>query len=330
MSTTDAAGAQHLRTMFEWMVLSRTYEERLAKAYLEGKTPIFSMAAGPIPGEMHLSNGQEPCAAGVCIHLSISDVVTATHRPHHVAIAKGVDLERMTAEIFGRRTGLGGGKGGHMHLFAPEVGFSCSGIVGQGIGLAAGHALAAKMKRTGGVAVAFTGEGAANQGIFHETMNLAGLWKLPFICVIEDNRWGVSVSKKQSTAVERNSDRASAYGIVGEHVAGNDLRAVYSAAARAVRRARAGEGATIIEIETERLAGHFVGDPQTYVPKHQLAEQRDPIQVEAARLQADGVMTAAEIDAVRVRAGERVGRAFEYAVASPLPDPSEALEAVYA
>ncbi|MBV5323882.1 MAG: pyruvate dehydrogenase (acetyl-transferring) E1 component subunit alpha, partial [Rhodospirillaceae bacterium] len=159
--------------MYETMVKSRAFEERIATAYFEGKSPVFNMANGPIPGEMHLSNGQEPCAVGVCAHLDAADFVTATHRPHHIAIAKGVDLDAMAAEIFGKKTGLSGGRGGHMHLFDAAVNFACSGIIAQGMGPAVGAATAFKLRGEKRVAVAFIGEGAANQGAFHESLNLA-------------------------------------------------------------------------------------------------------------------------------------------------------------
>ena len=158
--------------MYKTMVLSRRFEEVIEKIYLEGKTPAFNMANGPIPGEMHLSNGQEPVAVGVCAHLNSEDVVTATHRPHHQAIAKGVDLKRMAAEIFGKSTGLSGGRGGHMHLFDADVNFGCSGIIAQGMGPACGAALSRKIQNKPGVGVSFIGEGAVNQGNFHESLNL--------------------------------------------------------------------------------------------------------------------------------------------------------------
>jgi TPP-dependent pyruvate/acetoin dehydrogenase alpha subunit len=316
--------------MYERMLLSRRIEDGIGALYLEGKTPVFNMAAGPLPGEMHLSKGQEPCAVGVCVHLDAGDFVTAGHRPHHVAIAKGVDPKTMVAEILGRATGLSRGKGGHMHLFAPEVGFSCSGIVGQGIGIAVGHALAARLQGSRAVAVAFTGEGAANQGIFHEAMNLAALWKLPFVCVIEDNRWGVSVPKSKSTAVARNSDRAVAYGCAGAYVEGNDPDAIFAAARGAVERARAGEGPTILEIETTRLAGHFLPDPETYVPKDELRARRDPIDVLRASLLDRRQATVAELESLERRVAAEAADALGHAKASPFPEPAEALEHVYA
>ena len=165
--------------MYKTMVASREFEVAIKAAYLEGKQPVFNMARGPIPGEMHLSNGQEPCAVGVCSHLKPTDTVTSTHRPHHVAIAKGVNLDAMAAEIFGRKTGLSGGRGGHMHLFDARVNFCCSGIIAQGMGPAVGAAMAAKLRGRHDVAVSYIGEGAANQGAFHEALNLAALWKAP-------------------------------------------------------------------------------------------------------------------------------------------------------
>ncbi len=187
-------------SMYEKMVTSRYFEECMAVGYLEGKQPIFDLARGPVPGEMHLSRGQEPCAVGVCAHLCEQDVLTAGHRLHHFAIAKGVRLRQMAAEIFGKATGLAGGRGGHMHLIDPQCRFSASGIISEGMPAAAGAALAFKMRKQPHVAVAVIGEGGANAGVFHETLNLAAVWNLPFVCIIEDNSWAVTVAKKTSTA----------------------------------------------------------------------------------------------------------------------------------
>lgn len=317
--------------MYSRMVLSRGYEERLAAAYMEGKTPLFNMANGPLPGEMHLSNGQEPCAVGVCAHLGADDVVTATHRPHHIAIAKGVDLQAMTAEIFGKKAGLSGGRGGHMHIFDPKVNFACSGIIAQGMGPAAGAALARKLRGEPGVAVAFIGEGAANQGAFHEVMNIAALWKLPFVCVIEDNAWGVSVAKSQSTAVARNDVRAAAYGIPGVYVPGNDPYAIYAAAGEAIARARAGGGPTLIEIETWRLAGHFMGDVEGYRPagEKEALFARDPIPAMRQRMIAEKTATAEDVVALEAEAKATLDEVFNFARAAAEPQPEEALEKVF-
>lgn len=321
-----------LLTMYRDMVTSRTFEQTTFAAYVEGKHPIFNLSLGPIPGEMHLSDGQEPCAVGVCAHLGPDDFVTATHRPHHVAIAKGVDLDAMTAEIMGRTTGLSQGRGGHMHLFDPKVNFSCSGIVGQGIAPAVGAALAFKMRGDPHVAVAFTGEGAANQGVFHEAMNLAALWKLPFVCVIEDNSYGISVPKSASTAVPRNDVRAASYGIPGLFVPGNDPFATYDAAGAAIARARRGEGPTLLELETSRIAGHFAGDVQAYRPETEMKAlaEGDPIPTMRARLIGEGVADEAALAELEQDARTRVEHAFAFARRSPEPDDAIALSCVFA
>ncbi|MBT8769562.1 thiamine pyrophosphate-dependent dehydrogenase E1 component subunit alpha [Metapseudomonas boanensis] len=327
---TVPSNAQRL-WMFEQMLVSRYLEESIERIYMEGKTPVFNMANGPIPGEMHLSNGQEPCAVGVCAHLTAEDIVTATHRPHHVAVAKGVDLDAMVAEIFGKKTGLSGGRGGHMHLFDPRVNFCCSGIIAQGMGPAVGAALSRQMQGKPGVAVAYIGEGAANQGAFHETLNLAALWKLPVVFVIEDNAWGISVAKQSSTAIERNYLRAAAYGMPGVFVPGNDADAIFAAAGEAIARARAGEGPSLIEIETHRLAGHFMGDGETYRPagEKEALLQKDPIPAYRQRLLELGVLdeiTAAGIDEC---ARGRVDAAVRFARDSDYPAPEEALDFVF-
>ena len=319
------------RWMYQMMVTSRIYEQHTEQAYMEGKQPVFNMAEGPVPGEMHLSNGQEPCAVGVCVHLSAQDVVTATHRPHHIAIAKGVDLPAMTAEIFGKASGLSGGRGGHMHLFDTRVNFVCSGIIAQGMGPAVGAALTFKMRRQPSVAVAFIGEGAANQGAFHEAMNLAAVWKLPFVCVIEDNNWGISVAKQASTAVPRNDIRAQSYGIPGHHVADNDVYRIYQVAGEAIARARAGEGPSLIEIETLRLAGHFMGDAEAYRPDGEKAAllERDPIAAMRKHLLQQQLVDEAALDELERLARERVEQAFAFARAADYPQPQQALDCVF-
>lgn len=317
--------------MYEHMLVSRYFEESIEKIYMEGKTPAFNMANGPIPGEMHLSNGQEPCAVGVCAHLTAEDTVTSTHRPHHVAIAKGVDLDRMTAEIFGKKTGLSGGRGGHMHIFDADVNFSCSGIIAEGLGPAAGAALSRQLQGKPGVAVAFLGEGAANQGAFHEALNLASVWKLPVVFVIEDNAWGISVSKKDSTAIERNDQRAAAYGMPGHRVANNDPIAIFAAAGEAIARARAGEGPSLIEIETYRLAGHFMGDAEAYRPKGEKDAlfAKDPIPVMRALLAKEEGWTDGDEAELTAKARLRVDEAIQFARDSEYPAPQEALEKVF-
>lgn len=328
---TDTLGNQPQRLwMYEQMVKSRAFEDAIKPAYFEGKQPLFNMAKGPIPGEMHLSDGQEPCAVGVCAHLKPEDTVTATHRPHHVAIAKGVNLNRMTAEIFGRQTGLSGGRGGHMHLFDASVNFACSGIIGQGLGPAVGAAVAAKMRGTGAVAVAFLGEGAANQGAFHESLNLAAIWQAPVVFVIEDNAYGISVSKRDCTAVSSNAARAAGYDMPGLRVAGNDPDAIYEAAGAAISRARSGGGPSLLELETYRLEGHFMGDAEGYRPDGEVdgLKSKDPIPKYRERLLAEGV-SAADLDSAEAAAKEAVDAAFAFARSSDLPPPADAYTQVF-
>jgi acetoin:2,6-dichlorophenolindophenol oxidoreductase subunit alpha len=329
---------EHLLWMYETMLLVREYEETMAKIYLEGKLPpaiqkglAFDIASGPVPGEMHLAAGQEPVAVGVCAHLTQEDTVVGTHRPHHFAIAKGVPLDRMTAEIFGKVTGLGRGKGGHMHLFDPTHKFSCSGIVGASLPPACGAALAAKKLGKDWVAVAFFGEGAANQGSFHESLNLAALWKLPVVFVCEDNKYAISVEKATATAIESNAARAAAYGMPGVHVERNDAVAVYEAAGDAIARARKGGGPTLIEVKTDRLLGHFQGDPEMYRPKGEVEALRkeDPIPLLGGQLRKAQLLDDARDGTIRARVRQRVMQAFEFARTSAYPTPAAALENVF-
>ncbi len=329
---------EQLLWMYETMALIRHYEETMAKVYLEGKLPphiqkglAFDIGGGPVPGEMHLAAGQEPVAVGVCAHLRKEDTVVGTHRPHHFAIAKGVPLDAMTAEMFGKATGLGAGKGGHMHLFDTEHKFSCSGIIGASLPPACGAALAAKMRGKDWVAVAFFGDGAANQGSFHESLNLAALWKLPVIFVCEDNKYAISVEKSESTAVPWNADRAAAYGMPGVLVERNDALEVFQAAGEAVARARRGEGPTLIEVKTDRYFGHFQGDPEVYRPKGETDELRrnDPIPLLGAQLRRRGLLDEAGEAAVTERVRSRVSAAFAFARSSPYPEPADALRHVF-
>ncbi|HEY0774641.1 MAG TPA: thiamine pyrophosphate-dependent dehydrogenase E1 component subunit alpha [Nocardioidaceae bacterium] len=315
--------------LYKTMVLSRTYEEAILREYHADKGPGFDIGKGLVPGEMHLSAGQEPVAAGVCAHLTTDDAVTATHRPHHFAVAHGVDLRKMTAEIFGRETGLGKGRGGHMHLFDPETHFSCSGIIAEGYPPALGQAFAFMRKPSDRIAVAVTGEGAANQGAFHESLNLAARWVLPVVFVVEDNDWGISVPRSASTAVPSNAVRAAAYGIPGERVE-NDVEAVYDAASRAIARARAGEGPSLIEVHTLRMWGHFEGDAQGYRPELSEVAERDPIPRYEKTLRDAGVLDDAKVAQAKEEASSRVEDAVAFAKGSTIPDPATATSYVFA
>lgn len=321
-----------LRDMHYQLVRIRLFEETIQKVYFEGKTPAFDIAAGTVPGEMHLAAGQEPVAVGVAAHLRPTDAVTATHRPHHIALAHGMDIKKLAAEIFGKETGLGHGKGGHMHLFDPATNFGCSGIVAEGMPTAVGHALAFKKQGKDDIAVSFFGEGAANQGAFHESLNLAALWQLGVVFVCEDNAWAISVPKDKATAIANNSDRAAAYGIPGVLVPDNDPVAIYEAAGEAVSRARRGGGPSLIEIKTDRLFGHFEGDAQAYRTPEELAllQERDAIQAFERRLIESADLTANDAQDARERARKEVDDAIDFARSSPYPEPSAALQHVFA
>jgi len=318
--------------MHHQMVRIRIFEETIQKVYFEGKSPAFDIAAGPVPGEMHLAAGQEPVAAGVCIHLRPSDAVTATHRPHHVALAHGMDMKKLAAEIFGKDAGLGHGKGGHMHLFDPVTHFGCSGIIGEGMPTAVGHALAFKKLGRDDIAVSFFGEGAANQGSFHESLNLAALWDLGVVFVCEDNAWAISVAKGTATAIANNSDRAAAYGIPGVLIPDNDPEAIFEAAGEAVARARAKKGPTLIEVKTDRLLGHFEGDPQLYRTKDEMEklQKRDALKHYEQQLIKAGTLNKESAEEVWKAGRAEVDAAIEFARQSPYPEPESALLNVFA
>jgi TPP-dependent pyruvate/acetoin dehydrogenase alpha subunit len=321
-----------LLDLYRTIVKIRTFEERVGEIYYEDKLPAFDIAAGPVPGEMHLYSGQEAVAAGVCAHLRPDDPVTSTHRPHGHLIAKGADLNPMLAEIFGKKTGLCQGKGGHMHLFDPDLHFGCGGIVGGGIPHAVGAALAIKKRGEDRVAVAFFGEGAANIGAFHESVNLASLWKLPVVFVVEDNLYAISVPKTGSTSVRSNAERGAAYGIPAVQVDGQNAVAVYEAAKEAIERARRGEGPSLIEVICYRFRGHFEGDAEGYLPEGAKEEwkAKDPINILGNQLKEQGWLTDEQAEAIQAEMTELVAAAEKFARESPYPAPEEALERLFA
>lgn len=327
------ATAEQKIWMYETMSLIRYYEDQIGRIYFEDKLPpkiqkglAFDLGAGPIPGEMHLAAGQEAAAVGACVNLSKGDSVWGTHRAHHFAIAHGVDLNKMTAELFGKVTGLGRGKGGHMHLFDPEAKFACTGIVGAGIPQAVGAAIAYKKSNNGAIALAEFGEGAANEGAFHEALNMAGLWTLPCVFVCQDNNYGISTNKATSTAIASNAERASAYGIPGISVEENHPERVFDAVAQAVSRARAGEGATLIEVKVDRYCGHFQGDPEVYRPKGEVEklQRSDPIPAYAAQLVEEGVLSENAVEQIQQKVQARVDEAIVFARNSDYPAVEEA------
>lgn len=313
-----------LRQLYQRMVTIREFDEKVGELFL----------AGEIPGFVHLYVGEESIAVGVCANLADSDYITSTHRGHGHCIAKGADLDPMMAEIFGKKTGYGHGKGGSMHIASSAIGMlGANGVVGGGYNLAVGAGLASKLRQSGQVAVCFFGDGASNRGTFHEGMNMAAAWKLPVIFVCENNQWASTTPYRTTTAVENIADRAQGYGIPGETVNGNDVFAVYEAAKKAVARARAGEGPTLLEAKTYRIKGHFVGDPELYRTKEEVQEhftKDDPLKNFAAVVLKKGWLAQADLDAMAAAAKQAVEAAVEKARSAPYPEESSLFVDLYA
>ena len=260
-----------LTDIYRTMLRIRRFEEKVGELFTQGK----------IWGAVHLYTGQEAIATGACAALNKDDYITSTHRGHGHCIAKGGQLHKMMAEIFGRVNGYCKGKGGSMHIADMEAGIlGANGIVGAGIPIAVGAALAAKYRATGQVSLAFFSDGASNTGSFHEAVNLSAVLKLPAIFVCENNQWAVSTSARYSVPIQNIADRAAAYNMPGKTVDGNDVLAVYTAVKEAVDRARNSGGPSLVEAKTYRWEGHYRGDPEVYRSRDEVAEwrkQRDPI-----------------------------------------------------
>lgn len=311
-----------LLTLYRQMLLIRRFEERCNTLYLQGR----------IPSTLHLYIGQEAVAVGVCANLTVEDTITSTHRPHGHAIAKGVSSRSIMAELFAKRTGCCQGKGGSMHVGDVRVGmFPAIAIVGGGIPVAAGAALAAKRLRNGRVAVSFFGEGAANEGAFHEGLNMAAIWDLPVVFVCENNLYAASTPVATAFKLEDIAVRAAAYGFPGEVVDGNDVLAVYEAAGRAVRRAREGSGPTLLECKTYRQCGHSRSDPRTYRTKEEETRwaELDPIVRLGRHLLDHGLATEDSLTAAEQEVLAEVDDAVAYAEGSPEPAPEDALRHVF-
>lgn len=298
------------------MWLIRAFEEKASALYAERQ----------IVGLLHLSIGQEAVAVGACSWLRVDDLVYGGHRSHGHAIAKGADIDRLMAEIAGRATGCCGGKGGSMHIVASETGFiTATGVVGGTIPLALGAAFAAKEKKRGQVAMVFFGDGAGQAGPFHESLNIASLWRLPVIFVCENNGYAEFTPLSAHTKVERLARHAKTYGIPAGTVDGNDLFAVREAMRKAVEKCRTGKGPVFVECLTHRMRGHYEGDPAKYRALAQLAEwkKKDPIARAARALKSKRVVTDKELAAIERDARDRVEKAAEFALSSPWPAPSE-------
>lgn len=306
----------------ESMLAIRSFEEAVDGLF----------ARGLMHGTMHLSIGQEASATGICAALKPTDYITSTHRGHGHCIAKGADLTRMMAELLAKQTGYCRGRGGSMHIADTKTrNLGANGIVAGGIPIAAGAALAQKMRGESNVVVSFFGDGATNEGAFHEALNLAAIWDLPVIFVCENNKYGMSNSTELSMRVEKISDRALAYGMVGVTVDGNDVNEVYQAAVAAVERARSGHGPTLIECETYRWKGHSKSDKNLYRTKEEIDEwkAKDPIVRFQETILTSGLVTQTEIEELTAKVREATRDAIKDASAAPDSDPAELLTSVF-
>jgi pyruvate dehydrogenase E1 component alpha subunit len=303
-------------------VLIRRFEERASELRL----------AGFIPGFLHPSIGQEAVAVGVCAALGPDDVITSTHRGHGHMLARGADPRRMYAELFARRDGYNRAKGGSLHMIDTELGFlGANGIVGAGIPLATGAALQLKRTKSHAIAVSFFGDGATNEGAFHESLNLASLWRLPVVYVCENNLYGEFTRQDKHQPVKDIAVRAASYAMPGLVADGNDVLAMRRVTDEAVTRARSGEGPTLIEAKTYRHRGHYEGDMGAYRPPEEVSEwlARDPIALFGRRLVEEHGVAQAQLDEIASGVEGALDEAAAFADASPHPAPEEALEDVY-
>ena len=301
----------------------RLFEEAIERLFLEGR----------IMGTAHTCIGQEAVAVGTAAALEAHDAMTTTHRGHGHFLARGAEPKRVMAELFGRETGYSRGRGGSQMMMDPSIGFfGANGITGGSIPFATGVALDAKLRDTGRVTVCFFGDGASNQGVFHETLNLAALWKLPVLFVAENNGYAMSTPTARGLANPHIADRASAYGITGVSVDGNDFFAVRDCVAQHAAVCRAGQGPVLLECVTYRLSGHSRGDPRVYRSREEEAAawENDPILRLETRLKADGTLTDATAKTLREKAQACVDDAIRFAESSPLPDPASLQEDLFA
>lgn len=301
----------------------RGFEESLARLHAEGKT------AGPV----HLCIGQEAVAVGVAMAMGPDDLLASHHRGHGHCLARGADIRAIFAEVLGRASGVCGGRGGSMHLADLDRGIlGTNGIVGAGVPIAVGAALSLQRRGVPGVAVAFCGDGALNQGGVHEALSLASLWNLPFLCVVENNGWAEYTPTEATSPVERLADRAAAWGLPAESVDGSDVLAVAERASHWILRARTGKGPALLECRTYRSTGHFLGDPLTYRPLAE-AEQRiregDPIPRFLDTVVARGWLTEKDLRSIDREVEQLLAEAQAAAEAAPWPEPAALLRDVY-
>jgi len=309
--------------MYKKMLEIRLFEEKVFELYGQNL----------VPGTIHLYAGEEAVAVGVCSNLRKEDYITSTHRGHGHCIAKGADLKRTMAEILGKKTGYCKGKGGSMHIADFAIGMlGATAVVGAGLPIAVGAGLSIKLRKTNHVVACFFGDGASNQGTFHESINMASTWKLPVIFVCENNLYAMGTRQSSVMAIENIADRAVAYGIPGVSVDGNDVLAVYEAAQKAVKRARKGEGPTLIECKTYSHKGHSRVDPAKYRSKREVEEwlSKDPIKRFKERLLQTNSLTEIEIQRIAKEVSTKIEEAVNFAKESPYPASEEALEDIYA
>jgi TPP-dependent pyruvate/acetoin dehydrogenase alpha subunit len=314
---------EDLLRAYRTMRTIREFEERLH----------LDFARGDIPGFVHLYAGEEAAATGIMLHLNDGDRIASTHRGHGHCIAKGVDVAEMMKEIHGKKGGACQGKGGSMHIADLDRGMmGANGILGAGAPLACGAALAAKYRGKGEVAISFVGDGASNQGMFLESLNLAAVWNLPAIFVVENNGYAESTSRDYAVAVDSYVDRAAGFGLPGVTVDGTDFFAVYEAAGEVIRRAREGGGPALLECKMIRFFGHFEGDQQTYRGRGEVEDLRanhDCIKKFNANVVGAGVVKASELEAIDREAKELIERAVAEAKAAPAPTAQDLLTDVY-
>lgn len=313
---------QDLKEMYRKMVLIRRFEERAAELRQQEY----------IPGFLHPYIGQEAVAVGVCAALGSNDVITSTHRGHGHMLARGADPARMYAELFARRDGYNQAKGGSLHMIDTALGFlGANGIVGGGIPLATGAGLELKRRGVEGVAVSFFGDGATNQGSFHESLNLGSLWKLPVLYICENNFYGEFTRQDEHQPIDSIAARADAYAMPGRTIDGNDAVAIRESAIEARHRAIAGEGPTLIEAQTYRHRGHYEGDMARYRPKDEVERwmARDPIHLLAEQLRDTHGVSEESLQAINDEVEGTLDQAAAFAEQSPHPDPEEAMEHVY-
>ena len=318
-----ALNAAEARRVLHLLTLIRAFEERV----------LTLVSDGSIRGTTHPYVGQEAVAVGTCLALRVDDWVVSTHRGHGHLLAKGGDPNRLMAELFGKVTGYGGGKGGTQHMADFAVGhLGSNGITGGGIPIGTGAALSAQMRGTGQVVAIFFGDGAANQGTFHEALNLAAVWRLPAVYVCENNLYAMSTSVREACAVEHIADRAGAYGMPGVQVDGMDVLAVAGAVRTAVERARAARGPSLVECKTYRFLGHSKSDQRVYRDREEEAawRARDPIARLRTAMLEQGLATSADLDTIARAALAAVDAAVEFAQRSPFPEPHALTDGVFA